>query len=232
MRGPHLLWPVRVCPEVFSLGRGRVRVSADSIAVVWGLRGPRYGCGVLWVVREAHAGAVGDVAEFVGVVRFTVSAAEVLDHRLVMLGYLEVDDVALGFGEGGWFGVVAVYAGGEDVAQWGVGCFHCDVAGCLYCGGVDFLPVDGPAGGFEEFVEEDSLCAGVAVSERVQDGGFAPVVGESVDGAVFRESLGKLSLAIPRKMNAAWFSMCSGRQCGRFMPTAPVSRVRRVPAQS
>lgn len=94
-------------------------------------------------------------------------------------------------GERGRFGAVAVYAGGgEDVAERCVGCFHCDVAGCLYCGGVDFLPVDGPAGGFEEFVEEDSLCAGIAVSERVQDGGFAPVVGESVDGAVFRESLG------------------------------------------
>lgn len=90
-----------------------------------------------------------------------------LDHRFVVLGYFEVDDVALGAREGGWFGVVAVYAGGEDVAEWCVGCFHGDVAGCLYCGGVDFLPVDGPAGGFEEFVEEDSLCAGVAVSEWV-----------------------------------------------------------------
>lgn len=92
-----------------------------------------------------------------------------LDHRFVVLGHLEVDDVALGAGEGGWFGVVAVYADREDVAKWCVGCFHGDVAGCLYCGGVDFLPVDGPAGGFEEFVEEDSLCAGVAVSEWVQD---------------------------------------------------------------
>lgn len=115
-----------------------------------------------------------------------------LDHRFVVLGHLEVDDVALGAGEGGWFGVVAVYAGGEDVAEWCVGCFHGDVAGCLYCGGVDFLPVDGPAGGFEEFVEEDSLCAGVAVSEWVQDGGFTPVVSESVDGAVFREALGEV----------------------------------------
>ncbi len=110
----------------------------------------------------------------------------------MMLGHLEVNDGALSAGERGRFGAIAVYAAGEDVAERCVGCFHCDVAGCLYCGGMDFLPVDGPAGGFEEFVEEDSLCAGVAVSERVQDGGFAPVVGESIDGAVFRESLGEV----------------------------------------
>ncbi|MFF1388156.1 hypothetical protein [Rhodococcus erythropolis] len=46
-----------------------------------------------------------------------------LDHRFVMLGYLEVDDSALGVGECGRFGVVAVYAGGEDVAERCVGCF-------------------------------------------------------------------------------------------------------------
>ena len=115
-----------------------------------------------------------------------------VDHRFVVLGYLEVDDVALSAGERGRFGAVAVYAGGEDVAERCVGCFHGDVAGCLYRGGVDFLPVDGPAGGFEEFVEEDSLRAGIAVPKRVQDGGFAPVVGESVDGAVFREALGEV----------------------------------------
>lgn len=156
---------------------------------VFGGRGTSAVCGCC---GEAHAGAVGDVAEFVGVVRFAVSAAEMVDHRFVVLGYLEVDDVALGAGECGRFGVVAVYADGEDVAERCVGCFHGDVAGCLYCGGVDFLPVDGPAGGFEEFVEEHSLRAGVAVPKRVQDGGFAPVIGESVDGAVFRESLGEV----------------------------------------
>ena len=142
---------------------------------------------------EAHAGAVGGVAEFVRVVRFTVSTAEMLDHRLVVLGHVEVNDGVLGVGERGWFGVVAVYTGGKDVAERGVGCFHHDVAGCLYRGGMNSLPVDGPAGRFEEFVKEDSLRAGVAVSERVQEGGFTPVVGEPIDGASLRQLLGEVA---------------------------------------